>query len=280
MSTCHRLPGSVWTNCPCDPCTTDRNRKVKLRRWGRPVAVDRRDEAWDRIEAWVRAGYSPLLIADLIGDGVPARTGEHFTEAVNEGRRHRITYRMAALILAAPDKPGRNHRGRVPAHGSTRRLRALTVMGWSMAELGARAGVDPDSLNKVRAGNHPTIGPKFAAIAEELYDELWDQRGPNTRAATAALRKGWLPPLAWDDIDDPDETPTVTDDRDEPDEVVVQRLVDGQRVTATWTERREAVRRLARAGVSHAETAERLGIAERTVARIRAAHTTTEKRTA
>ena len=58
-------------------------------------------------------------------------------------------------------------------------------------------------------------GPKRlwrAALAiHTAYDRLSMTRPEGTRADTARRRArhlGWPPPLAWDDIDDPDETPT------------------------------------------------------------------------
>jgi len=52
-----------------------------------------------------------------------------------------------------------------------------------------------------------------------IYEELWDQEPPHdewhskaayTRALNFAGRRGWLPPLAWDDIDtDPDPEPST-----------------------------------------------------------------------
>jgi hypothetical protein len=57
------------------------------------------------------------------------------------------------------------------------------------------------------------------------------------RARNLAARHGWLPPLAWDDIDDPNETPDFGADDYDVDPVVVRRLLEGQRIKATHAEK-------------------------------------------
>lgn len=78
-----------------------------------------------------------------------------------------------------------------------------------------------------------------------MYDPTpGDDRGgkwARSYARTVAKKNGWLPPLAWDDIDRDPEPPTA-----EPvylDEVVVDRILAGDRLDATPAERAEVVRR-------------------------------------
>ena len=102
--------------------------------------------------------------------------------------------------------------------GCVRRLQALTVMGWSMAELAKRCTITEGGLQALRDPRHRTTRPRFANIVTGLYEELWDQCGPATLAATRARNRGWLPPLAWDDdtIDDPDAQPDAGEDARRP----------------------------------------------------------------
>ena len=107
----------------------------------------------------------------------------------------------------------------VRAEGTSRRLQALAVLGWSRAEIAKRTGLD----------QHEVIGPNMrgdlryvrvstARRVAVLFDELSlsgvrDQSSGDFCGKTArdAIIRGWLPPLAWDEdavggvgcIDDP-----------------------------------------------------------------------------
>ena len=85
------------------------------------------------------------------------------------------------------------------------------------------------------------------------------QRSGAQRTRNHARRNGFLPPLMWDDIDDPDERPTAVTElhprsaafHTQPvDEIVVDRLMAGDAVPSTKAEREEAVRRWVAAGGS------------------------------
>lgn len=99
------------------------------------------------------------------------------------------------------------------AAGSRRRLQALAVCGWSERALAAKLGGTPRLLARIMAGQ-PSVTAEIAARISILYDQLWNQSPPGrtkaerisaTLAREHASRRGWAPPLAWDDeeIDDP-----------------------------------------------------------------------------
>jgi hypothetical protein len=100
------------------------------------------------------------------------------------------------------------------ATGSRRRLQALAAIGWSSLEVKEASGVSNGFLSAVRAGHHETLRPFFADKIAEAYDSLSMRVGPSTRARNLAQRKGWVPPLAWDDdeIDDPAAKPHTPKD--------------------------------------------------------------------
>ena len=264
MTACIRRPGSIWTLCKCDTCRADIARKAKLRRNGHAVVDDRRAEARARLAQWRDAGYSVGVIAHMTGIRV-ATLAEH----VN-GTRNWMTHSTAEKILNATAPT--DAAGFIPSTGTWRRLRALTVMGWSMSSLSTRTGVPECTLHALRDPAHATTRPRFAAAVATVYDELSMTPGPCRYAATRARRKGWLPPLAWDDIDDPSETPGATATDDGLDEVAVLRLMEGSSTTSTLEERTEAVRRLASRGMTDRAIAERIGQTERNVHRVRVAH--------
>lgn len=110
-------------------------------------------------------------------------------------------------------------RALVPPHGTVRRLRALTALGWSAAELARRLGLTDEGVNLVLAGPSTVRHSTRTAVAR-LYDELSmtlppdrDRygRGVATRTRARAAANGWVPPLAWEDgtIDDPEARPVV-----------------------------------------------------------------------
>jgi hypothetical protein len=97
--------------------------------------------------------------------------------------------------------------------GTARRIEALAHMGWSSEILAQRLGVGRAAVKSYRSQSptsprtHVTI--ETARAIRDLYDELSMTQGPATKAAQWARKRGWLPPLAWDDdsIDDPAATP-------------------------------------------------------------------------
>ena len=104
----------------------------------------------------------------------------------------------------------RGERATVPAVGTIRRIQALVCMGWSMPTLSQRLGAaQPQTIqNLARKPHDARIRVATAEKIRALYDELSMLHGPNRVGAARAASKGWAPPLAWDDIDDPDERPT------------------------------------------------------------------------
>lgn len=175
---------------------------------------------------------------------------------------------------------GRFEAQRVDPTGAVRRLRALAWMGWSSADLAPLTGIQSEHLGRIRAGRKTWIRPATHAAIARAYDELWDQQPPirsgkaksaPLRARLHARRRGWLSPLAWDDIDT-DPGPAVSDVAVDVDEIAVDLACSGQPVALTQPERIEAVRRLHAWGLSDPQVAERLRIQTAAVFKIRSRH--------
>jgi hypothetical protein len=108
------------------------------------------------------------------------------------------------------------------ATGTRRRLMALSAMGWSLSAIGDRLGQHGNNFGFV-IRKRKWVMPETSQKIRALYQELQmipaplrnDERG-NGRAVviTRARRKGWLPPLCWDDdtMDDPYTLPEGMDD--------------------------------------------------------------------
>lgn len=99
----------------------------------------------------------------------------------------------------------------VDARPTIRRLQALAALGYTNAEMAEALGKqDQWFTNRMR---YPTLRGSSAKIVHDLY-ERWSMTIPRDsvaakRARMRAARKGWVPPLAWDDIDNLNEVPST-----------------------------------------------------------------------
>jgi hypothetical protein len=90
--------------------------------------------------------------------------------------------------------------------GTTRRIHALGVMRWRHSDIAEAAGIHPRYIHALTDGR--LIHRDTAAAIARAYDQLHMLTGPgHPRTEAIARRNGGHPPLAWDDIDDPDERP-------------------------------------------------------------------------
>lgn len=268
--------------CGCDDCRVQHTNRSRQRR--KMIAYGRhQDIRVDKTEAAAHARALRNLGWTI--DGIAQQAGVN-SSAVDEllGERYRRTHRNTAtavlnLPLEAPPKTAWN---RVPSLGSRRRVQALMFMGWSAALIEQRAGLGDRFVMK--AVTQPFIEGATRDRIARVYDSLWNQtppldtpfqRGSYTRTVKLARERGWVGPLHWDDIDDPDDVPTNNVTRvnqfskDRFDEAVVDAAVYGDKPRMTPPERREAVRILIERGYSNSEAAEVLGCTVRTVDRLR-----------
>jgi hypothetical protein len=110
---------------------------------------------------------------------------------------------------------------RLPALGTRRRLQALCALGWDWYSLANHIGASHEVV-RTWAMNNQFVYARTAATVRVLYDELsmklppentTAQRNAASRARGRAKRRGWPPPLAWDDedLDNPDAVPAGVD---------------------------------------------------------------------
>lgn len=131
-----------------------------------------------------------------------------------------------------------------PTH---RRLQALQALGHSGKAIGAVVGHEQEWARYIL--NSERITTTTATKVARAFDELC-MTVPEGHSADRIRRearvKGWLPPLAWDDIDDVTERPRRERGHVSPDDldpVAVERLLAGERIRATRAEKDEAMRR-------------------------------------
>lgn len=187
-----------------------------------------------------------------------------------------IAVDAANRILAVPvDGRAVAPRRLVRAVGTRRRVQALVACGWSRQQLAVRLGATPTTIGTLARADVCSV--HMAVAVRDLYEVLWDKQptaatGPQrqsvSRARAEAGRRGWAPPLAWDDgtIDDPSAVPdtgVTTGRRGQADRIedlawLLDHDVDPAAaiIRAGFTTRSYALKVLARAG--HRDLATRL----------------------
>lgn len=172
--------------------------------------------ARDRIVSLTEAGMSLSQIAARIGS---TKTTVQRINMHPGGEELKTTRRVLDAILAIdPSEVHLAYRkcedgALVNGAGSRRRLRSLVAAGWTQRDLAARCGWTAEHLGSFihndQSGIEAASARRIAEVFEELQLETPPDSGPATKARRLAQRKGWAPPLAWDEdsIDVPDACP-------------------------------------------------------------------------
>ena len=98
---------------------------------------------------------------------------------------------------------------RVDSVGTSRRLQALVALGYNTVELGRLLDRSPAWVSQLLHNRKPKVNGDTARDVIELYERLSMTPGPSQHARDRAIRRGWMPPLAWDEetIEDPAAAP-------------------------------------------------------------------------
>lgn len=137
--------------------------------------------------------------------GVP-----HSTIVYIEQGKHRrgIPRNVEKALLAVKPVSYDRMGGLVPSRPSQRRLGALMTMGWTLAELGRRYGVNNQVLARVFTQDR--IQSRTAARISVMYDDLSGRfpDKPTAHFSTAAkkaqlwaMERGFKPPMYWEGRD-------------------------------------------------------------------------------
>jgi hypothetical protein len=97
---------------------------------------------------------------------------------------------------------------KIDPQGTVRRVRALIALGWSPASIGAEVGLSGPRIHGLATVPRSYVLQMTADRVAAVYSRLCMTPGTSLRSKNAAKRNGWVPPLAWDDIDH-DEHPVV-----------------------------------------------------------------------
>lgn len=155
--------------------------------------------------AATRAHVEVLIAAGMGWGELAEATGRtvHWLRK-NTGRVQAAT---EARVLAVPVPVKMVPGGQVAAHGTVRRLRALVALGWPAAMLSERLGHSHGWVSRLCVTDQAYVYSRTAVAVDGVYRQLCMTPGPSQQVRRAAERKGWVPPLAWNDIDDAAEVP-------------------------------------------------------------------------
>lgn len=190
----------------------------------------------------------------------------------------RIRVDIADKILAVPvDATLALPFALVPGRSTRRRLQGFIALGWSGQRLAGQLGMSQDSFSRMLIGDH-RVTARTAAAVSDLYERLCfvlppestpGERSAATRARNLAQRRGWVVPLAWDDIDNDARPAAAPRGPASVDDIAIDLVVSGTPVKLTAAERKEAIRRLNARELSDTEIANLVGINPRNVLRTR-----------
>lgn len=167
-----------------------------------PKPLTPADATRQRIQELVDVGWTLDAIAAMNGTGTPQGL-----RAILRGRTTKVRAEFAAIadlpITVAPPEHLPDTMW-VPVLGATRRVQALMRLGYPGSVLNGIIGHRAHTFagayfNRTPAGHWRAV--------DAAYDQLTGEPGPSQASADRAKARGWAPPLAWNDIDDPFEVP-------------------------------------------------------------------------
>lgn len=194
----------------CDPCRIA-YRRYKTRYANEVKMGKQRTTANGR----ALAHRDTLVTSGMTLKAIAASAGVCYTTVYDLQDNPFILTATEAAILGV--KPVQVPWAFVPATGPRRRVQALNALGWSQEQIVARARDLGHPLtragihslmhrgdHRVRLRTHQAIAAAYASLSMTLPEPGRSV----TWTRNLAERRGYLPPLAWDNIDDPNEQPT------------------------------------------------------------------------
>lgn len=190
-----------WTACRCDLCraaATRISKKQALRRLrGVPSYINRETVAV-HVQTLLDGGWTRVQIADS------AQIGRKTVWNVLHSSLATVQTATAQALLALEPDAAPGFR---PALGATRRVRALSAMGWPLWWTAAKAGLSETGLRDISSGRTKSVSTdRFDAI-DRVYRAHAMRPGPSNAAMKTARAKQWATAAAWNAIDDPKDKP-------------------------------------------------------------------------
>lgn len=271
----------VKDRCRCPACTAANTADSRRRRRDRVYGITPADPfidvtpAREHVAKLRLAGHGYLTIGQLAGTTQGHLRDIARTDTRANGRPpiRRVRSSLAAALLAIRLD---THPALVEATSTHRRIRALVALGYPLQVLAGRLRRRTDSLTRTLTATHVTRST--ARAVSRLYTELADNPpSPTTttiKARRYARQRGWVPPMAWDDIDsDPAPIPNSVDNSQSApeslDKIAIERAISGSLYwhSLTDAEAVETVNQLVRRGLSARAIAQHLHASPHTIRR-------------
>lgn len=209
----------------------------------------------------VRGHIATLRASGMTLAAIARASGVPVTTLKAPRQRKYMQGPTAALVLRVHPTGECYPAGTVAATGTVRRIQALAWLGWGLTEQGRRIDMAVEQVWQLAHGRRTYVTVAVEQKFQGLFERLSATQGPSERVRRGAVRSGWLPPLAWDDIDDPLAIPNLGSLIAETvDEVAVARAARGERVKLTPAETTEVLRSRVAAGEPLTAVTKRLGI--------------------
>lgn len=195
--------------CRCRHCirgwTQAGQKRHLLRLAGKPASLTRDEVAavLDHIRACMAAGMSQSLIARKAG--VAQSTVSRLLSRDDAGCLRQQGERI--LTVRPGDFDDRSDR---PSIGTMRRIRGLYYVGHGPLAIREHAPITLTLITEIAGGQYSSVSPSTEAAVRHACNVLANIPGTSRQARARALREGWAPLGAWDDIDDPAAVPDWT----------------------------------------------------------------------
>lgn len=216
----HGTRSRYTAGCRCDECREAQRveyhnykRRKALARWGmaEPMLVDS-TAVKQHIQYLMAHGMGYKTIAKVSG---VAETVIERLAGISSCKGHpavRVRPSTERKILAVePTLDNLSGGALIPAGPTVRRVQSLVAIGHSVKHIAERIGKSQSNFHVHRWDDSYTVTVSTARLVAGLYDELSMVIPPDSAAKTRALnyarKRGWPPPLAWDDIDAGDLAP-------------------------------------------------------------------------
>lgn len=197
--------------CRCNVCgfavsEYTRRRRNEIRRGTWRVDADL---VRAHVRSLMAAGMGRRRIAEVAGVNQSTLSRQLYGRGDRKApttMRHDLARRLLAV---APDLAPN---ARVAVLGTARRIQALVAIGWTLTEVAAGIGWTVQNLTHLVCPSTGCVAARTAQAVADLYERLsmTPPAGPSARRARAmARRRGWVPPLSWNEgaIDDPEAQP-------------------------------------------------------------------------
>lgn len=214
-STCY-----IQHKCRCTECramqTARARQRNKLKAYGRfDTGLVDAQPVRDHVAMLQASGMGWKRIAEVSGVGKTAvsqliygRKGSNKDPRKGEVLKRFGRDKAEKLFAVQPEISLLRDGALIDSTGFRRRVQALVALGWSLSKIASRLGMEVSNMTS--ALKRDVVRKSTHDAASALFDELWNVQPPRaghrdkiaySRSKRLARERGWVPPLAWDDID-------------------------------------------------------------------------------